>query len=254
MKNFLNRIDADYLMPSRLREYEALLEAANGAGYTQTTIRQFFRGTKSERVLIHRHDIDSDLRTARKMFEVECRHDVRASYYFRLSTLDIDFMREIEAAGGEASYHYEEVADFAKRHHLRDPAEVRSYFPALRDQFALNVTRISNALGRPLSTVASHGDFANRKLQIINHELLTDNALRKRCGIECETYDAALLDQFNIYISDRKFPVYYRPISPFEALGRYQRICLLTHPVQWETNWLDTTRCNLKRISEGLRW
>ena len=254
MINLFNRIYADYLMPSRLGEYEALLYAANEAGYTQTTVRHFFRGTKSKRVLIHRHDIDSDLRTARKMFEVECRLGVRASYYFRLSTLDIGFMREIEAAGSEASYHYEEVADFAKRHHLHDPAEVRSHFPALRDQFALNVARISNALGRPLSTVASHGDFANRKLQIINHELLTDDALRKRCGIECETYDAALLDQFDIYISDRKFPVYYRPISPFEALGQHKRICLLTHPVQWETNWRDTTRCNLQRISEGLRW
>jgi len=254
MKRILHRIYADYLMPSRLHEYEALLIAAKEAGYAQMSIRKFFRGTKAKQVLIHRHDIDSDLRTARKMFDIECRHQVHASYYFRLCTLDIGFMREIEAAGSEASYHYEEIADFAKQHHLHDPSEVRRHFPALRDRFAVNVARITSALGRPLSTVASHGDFANRKLQIINHELLADASLRKRCGIECETYDEVLLSQFDMYISDRKYPVYYKPVSPLEALGNYPRICLLTHPVQWETNWIDNTRCNFRRLSEGIRW
>jgi hypothetical protein len=254
MKTILHRIYADYLMPSRLHEYEALLVAAKDAGYTQMSIRKFFRGTKAKQVLVHRHDIDSDLRTARKMFELECRHEVNSSYYFRLSTLDLDFMREIEDAGSEASYHYEEVASFAKQRHLHDPVEVRRHFPAMRDQFAVNVARITKALGRSLSTVASHGDFANRKLGIVNHELLDDASLRKRCGIECETYDQALLSQFDLYISDRKYPVYYKPVSPFHALGRHQRICLLTHPVQWETNWLDNTRCNFRRLSEGMLW
>jgi len=254
MNNVLNRVYADYLMPSRLSEYEALLVAAKDAGYAQMSIRSFFRGTWAKRVLVHRHDVDSDLRTARKMFALECRHQVHASYYFRLSTLDIEFMRDIEAAGSEASYHYEEVADFAKQRHLHDPVEVRRHFPAMREQFAINVARIAAALGRRLCTVASHGDFVNRKLAIINHELLADETLRKRCGIECETYDTALLSQFDMYISDRKYPVYYKPMSPFEALGKHKRICLLTHPVQWETNWLDNTRCNFRRLSEGIRW
>lgn len=254
MNRLLDRVYADYLMPSRLREYEALLIKAKDAGYAQMSIRSFYRGTRAKRVLIHRHDIDSDLRTARKMFDLECRHQVRASYYFRLRTLDIGFMRDIEAAGSEASYHYEEIADFVKLRRVRDPVEVRRHFPALRDQFAMNVARITNALGRPLVTVASHGDFANRKLNIINHELLADPVLRRRCGIECETYDEALLSQFDVYISDRKYPVYYKPMSPFTALGQHRRICLLTHPVQWETNWFDSTRCNLHRLYEAIRW
>lgn len=254
MKSLFNRIYADYLMPSRIGEYERLLISAREYGYTQMSVRSFYRGTWAKRVLVHRHDIDSDLRTARKMFALECRHQVHASYYFRLSTIDIDFMRDIESAGSEASYHYEEIADFAKRRRVRDAIEVRRHFPGLRDEFATNVARISAALGRSLATVASHGDFANRKLNIVNHELLADAGLRKRCGIECETYDEALLKQFDVYISDRKYPIYYKPMSPFDALGRYDRICLLTHPVQWETNWIDNTRCNFRRLSEGMRW
>jgi hypothetical protein len=259
MKTLLNRVYADYLMPSRLREYEAVLHHAAELGYTSLPVRAFFRavarpGALPERVLVHRHDIDSDLRTARKMFALESRHGVKATYYFRLCTLDFGFMRDIEAAGSEASYHYEEVAAFAKRHRIRDAAALRDRFPEIREQFIRNFEVIAARLGLPMATVASHGDFANRRLNVINHELLRDPALRARCGIECEAYDEELLRHIDMYISDRKYPVYYRPMSPFDALGRYQRILFLTHPVQWETNWVDNTRCNARRLVEELAW
>jgi hypothetical protein len=156
---------------------------------------------------VHRHDIDSDVRTARKMFALEVRHGVSASYYFRLSTLDFGFMRDIEAAGGEASYHYEEVATFAKRHRLRRADDVRARFPEIRELFLRNFMRVREQLGLPMTTVASHGDFANRRLNVINHELLDDPAAAPRCGIECESYDVDLLRHFDLYISDQPYPV-----------------------------------------------
>jgi hypothetical protein len=259
MNAMLNRVYADYLMPSRLGAYENLVREVAAAGYAQLSVREFFRQVGGQarlpgRRFVHRHDIDSDLRTAKKIFAIESRHGVRASYYFRLRTLDYGFMREIEAAGSEAGYHYEEVADFAKRHRLRSADAVRQRFPEIREHFARNLGRIVERLGVPISTVASHGDFANRRLKVINHELLHDDALRRRCGIECESYDVELLRCFDIYISDRKHPVYYYPLSPFEALGKYEHICLLTHPVQWETNWVESTRCNLRRLVEEMAW
>lgn len=256
MKALLNRIYSDYLMPSRLHEYDALLQAAQQAGYQQQSVRAFLRSTKEQRppTLVHRHDIDSDVRTAAKMFAMEARHGVKASYYFRLSTLDYGLMREIEAYGSEASYHFEEVAAFAKRHHIKDARVLRSRFPLIRAQFRHNLLTIEQALARKLSTVASHGDFANRRLKVINHEILDDPAFRARCGIDCETYDSALLRQFDLYISDRPHPDYFHPQSPIQALGRYHCICLLTHPVQWETNWRESTRCNVRRLVEGLAW
>ena len=258
MKTLLNRLYADYLMPSRMAEYEALLVKAAQAGYRQLSVRDFHRevlaGDPTGKVLVHRHDIDSDLRTARKMFALETKHGIAASYYFRLSTLDYGFMRDIEAAGSEASYHYEEVATYAKRHRLRRGDLVRQRFPEIRELFVRNFSRIREQLGMQMATVASHGDFANRRLQVINHELLRDDQLRRRCGIECESYDAELLRHFDLYISDRPYPVFYYPMSPFTALGVHQRICFLTHPVQWETNWLESTRCNLQRLAEEAAW
>jgi hypothetical protein len=259
MKTLLNRVYADYLMPSRLAEYESVLVQARIMGYTQLPVRDYFRAlgepaSLPSRVLVHRHDIDSDLRTARKMFALELKHGVRATYYFRLCTLDIGFMRAIEAAGSEASYHYEEAADYAKRHRIRSAALLRQCFPEIREEFMRNFDNVSGRLGLALTTVASHGDFANRRLNVINHELLCDQALRQRCGIECEAYDDALLRNIDMYISDRKYPLYYRPMSPFDALGRHHRIMFLTHPVQWETNWVDNTRCNARRLAEELAW
>lgn len=257
MKTLINRLYGDYLMPSRLRQYEALLQGAASAGYRQTSVREFLRAAPLPRrvpTLVHRHDIDSDLRTAGKMFALEARQGVTASYYFRLSTLDLGLMREIEAYGSEASYHFEEAAAFAKRHHIKDAAVLRSRFPQVREQFRQNLERIESALGRKLVTVASHGDFANRRLQVINHEILADQAFRARCGIACETYDPALLSQFDLYISDRPHPVYFHPMAPQAALGTYRSICLLTHPVQWETNWRESTRCNVRRLVEDMAW
>lgn len=259
MNMLLNRLYSDYLMPSRLPEYEALLARAAQCGYRQLSVRDFHRAVRRQdaplgKVLVHRHDIDSDLRTARKMFALETKHGVKASYYFRLCTLDYGFMRDIEAAGSEASYHYEEVATYAKRHRLRRGDEVRARFPEIRELFVRNFMHIRDHLDAPMTTVASHGDFANRRLKVINHELLGDPGLRRRCGIECESYDAELLRHFDLYISDRPHPVYYYPMSPFEALGRYERVCFLTHPIQWETNWLENTRCNMMRLAEEVVW
>lgn len=259
MKNLINRLYADYLMPSRLHLYEALLVQAREQGYRQTSVRNWLHTLRSGRadrhaLLVHRHDIDTDLRTTRRMFEIEQKHGVRASYYFRLSTLDFGLMREIENFGSEASYHYEELATYAKQQHLKKPQAVRAQIGKIREIFEQNFQRIETALGRKLHTVASHGDFANRRLGIINCELLHDAALRARCGIDIECYDAELMSSFDLYISDKPAPQYFSPVAPQAALGKHRRICLLTHPSQWHASWPANSRKNLERLLEAWRW
>ncbi|KQQ36224.1 hypothetical protein ASF61_08530 [Duganella sp. Leaf126] len=260
MKTVARRLYADYLMPSRLPLYDALLAQARDHGYRQTSVRGWLHTLRSARgrppgpVLVHRHDIDSDLATARRMFEIEQRHGVRASYYFRLSTLDFGLMREIEDYGSEASYHYEELATYAKREHLKRPADVQAGLDRIRAEFEANFRRIEATLGRKLDTLASHGDFANRRLGMTNCLLLDDDALRTRCGIAAECYDSALQSSFDLYISDKPAPRYFQPIPPQAALGRHRRICLLTHPSQWHAGWAANSRKNLVRAAEALRW
>lgn len=259
MNTLINRLYGNYLMPSRLQHYEELLRHAAHAGYCQTSIRAFFRSTADidfleRKVVVHRHDVDSDVRTAKKIFDIEKKHGVHSTFYFRLSTLDFNFMREIDEYGSEASYHYEEIATFAKRNNIRTSDEIYARLKEIRLDFVNNFDFVQERLCGKLATVASHGDFVNRQLAIPNTEILNDGNLRKNCGIECESYDRALLDKFDIYITDRPHPEYFHPIPPINAIGFHKKICVLTHPMQWETNWLENTRANSVRFYEGLLW
>lgn len=259
MKALLRRLYSDYGMPSRLAKHESLIRAGQAAGFAQTSVRDFFDSIKAgkagtARCIVHRHDIDTDLRTTRKMFELEKKHGIKSSYYFRLSTLDFGLMREIDAYGSEVGYHYEELAAFSKMHKIKDPALVRQRLPDIRELFRTNFAWVESQLGQKIRTVASHGDFANRRLKLNNAEILADEQLRKDCGIECEAYDAALLDHIDLYITDRPPPQYYCPSSPFDVIGHHHRICLVTHPRQVETNWKENTKANLFRFYEAVMW
>lgn len=259
MNTLINRIYSDYLMPPRLGQYENFVCLALNSGYLQTSVRTFFHAAienrlTNEKIIVHRHDIDTDMCTARKLFNIEKKYSIKSSYYFRMATLDFDLMHEIEEYGSEASYHYEEIATFAKRNKLRTADDVRKRLPEIRNEFENNFQYIEKHLGKKITTVASHGDFANRRLKLASTEILNDQNLRDRCGIECESYDKILMDNFDIYISDRPHPQYYYPISPFDSLGKYNKICFLTHPRQWDTNWIENTKDNLFRLYEGLRW
>jgi hypothetical protein len=259
MIGLLRRIYSDYGMPSRLCMHEKLIRAAQEAGFAQTSVRDYFDMVRSghaasSKVIVHRHDIDTDLRTTRKLFEIEQKHGIRASYYFRLSTLDFGLMREIEQYGSEAGYHYEELASFAKRNKIKDPALVRERLPEIRDAFRKNFYWLEQQLGTKIRTVAGHGDFANRRLKVNNTEILADQQLREACGIECEAYDRDLLDHIDMYIADRPPPQYYVPTSPLNVIGVHHRICLVTHPRQVETNWKENTKDNLFRFYEAVTW
>ncbi len=259
-KKLYRRAYSDYLMPSRLDEYERILIEANKSGYKHYSIRDVVEKLElgeelPEMLFVHRHDIDTDIKTARKMFEIEKRHGVRTSYYFRLLTLDFDLMREIEDFGSEASYHFEEIAAFAKREHLKSPEKVREQLPAMQEEFLKNLLMIEKRLGHKIVTVASHGDFANRELKIINNELLNDPFFRQRCGLKCECYDDSLMENFDSRISDKPYPVYYAPHSIFDSIAQKKKhIYFLTHPKQWHTSWIDTTRENVTRAIEAYRW
>lgn len=259
MKKLLDRIYSDYAMPSKLAQHESVIVAAADAGYPQLSVRDFLlhlsRGAlATDRALVHRHDIDTDLRTARKLFEIEKRHQVRSSFYFRLSTLDFQLMHEIEEYGSEASYHYEELATFAKRNRIKSPAQLLGRLSEIKEEFIHNFKTIEKTLGRKMSTVASHGDFANRRLKLHNTLILGDDHVRATCGITCEAYDVALMSNTDIYISDRPYPQDFYPISPRQALHQHARIYLLTHPRQFETNWTENTKENFSRLYQSMTW
>lgn len=133
LRDIFSRLYADFLMPSRLQEYGQMLETALEAGYRFDTIRNVWQQLRDDdsgvpdRTLILRHDVDTDPGTAARKLAIETALGIHCSYFFRLCTVDIGLMQRIEALGGEASYHYEEIATFAKAERIKQREEIRGW-------------------------------------------------------------------------------------------------------------------------------
>jgi hypothetical protein len=256
----LNRLRADFLMGSRLAEYRLFLESALAAGYRVRSvggawdeIRDGSFGT-SGRLIVLRLDIDTDPRTAAEMWEIARGLGAEASYFFRLSTLDIALMTEIAAGGSEASYHYEELATVAKRRHLRSASDALAALPEARDLFAANLVRLRATTGLPMRVVAAHGDFVNRRLGIPNWRVVEDPAFRGELGIDLETYDNVFLRHLPSRHIDAPPPVGWEPSDPAAAIAAgLPVVSVLVHPRQWRADPVVNARDDIGRVIEGIR-
>jgi hypothetical protein len=253
-----NRVYADFLMPSRLDAYRSLLEAAQRAGYRVMAIEQFWRlhregaVSPTQRYLILRHDVDTDPRTAGAMWQLERALGVDGTYFFRLSTLDPALMAAIGEAGGEASYHYEELAAVAKDRRSRTREDALRHLPEARDLFRSNLGRLRSATGLPMHVVASHGDFVNRKLGIPNWVILADRAFRRDVGVELEAYDDELMAQLPVRSTDTAPPRCWIPDDPLAAIAMGEPVVyVLVHPRHWRVDRAGNARDDLRRLWEG---
>jgi hypothetical protein len=75
-----------------------------------------------------------------------------------------------------------------------------------------------------------------------NTEILDNNELRRRLGIECAGYDAPLMAFFEAYLSDDLPTRPYKRGSSFEAIESKRSVCLLTHPRHWRIEMVPTNR------------
>ncbi|RPI28520.1 MAG: hypothetical protein EHM70_16620, partial [Chloroflexota bacterium] len=170
LTKYRNRLYADFFMPPRFTTYEAMLSAALHCGYEVHNVSSFWRLVSASminpktRYLILRHDIDTDRGAVEEFWKIENKLGLKASYYFRLSTLDIPWMQQIEQCGSEASYHYEEISTVAKEKALKDTESIQREMAFIRERFKLNLESLRARSGLPMTTVASHGDFINRRI------------------------------------------------------------------------------------------
>lgn len=256
-----HRLYADFLMPPRIDAYRGLLETAINAGYCILPIERFWRLINDGQVdretpyLVLRHDVDTGPRTAAAMFDVERSLGVSGSYYFRLSTLDVKLMQAIAADGGDASYHYEELATLAKRRRLRSHDDVFAHLAEGREAFRLNVERVRAVTGLPIRVVASHGDFANTAVNTPNWVMLTDQEFRREVGVDLETYDDAFMRYVTSRHSDTAPPRCWVSGDPAGAIARREPVVyLLVHPRHWRTDRMVNARDDIGRLREGLLW
>jgi hypothetical protein len=254
-----HRIYADFLMPSRLGVYGALLRSLREAGYSVVAVESFWERTTSGSPLdgpfaVLRHDVDTDPATARAMWEIEQEVGVQGSYFFRLSTVDLPLIREIAASGSAVSYHYEELATVAKRRRIRTADEAARCIPEAQAEFLRNIRDLRAATGLPMHVVASHGDFVNRRLGVPNWVILDDPAFRRAAGITLETYDEQAMEHVTSRYNDTLHPRYWVPESPEHGIAaRSPVVYLLVHPRHWRTAPRVNALDDLVRVAQALR-
>jgi hypothetical protein len=260
MKKIIYRLFNNFLMPSRLDKLEKVLLSAIYDGYTFVSISHFLNLARNgkldsrTRYLMLRHDIDTDVATARAIWQLECRNGLRGSFYFRLQTANIALMKEIHASGAEVGYHFEEIATVAKEKGLKGAINVPLLKKDAGELFCNNLAALRQKSGLPLCGIASHGDFVNRQLGITNFELLTPE-IRKSMNIDYEAYDAELVSHLSSRFADMEYPGIWKPGSPLDAIQRGDQVIkLLIHPRQWCSSPLVNAQDDLNRIYEGIRY
>lgn len=257
LQKLTQRAYSDFLLPSRIAEFRRLLETALKEGYEIHSVDSMRllqqKGLKQKKYLVLRHDIDTDLETARVMWEVEKDLGVRASHYFRLSTLDVGLMKQIDQSGGEASYHYEEIAGYCKLHRIYSPDIALKHLPEIEQLFSQNLQFLRQKTGLPMKTVASHGDWVNRKLKLPNWRILENQKLRHALGIELEVYDTGFNQPVTSRHSDTLYPRFWKGKPPLEAIANHEPfIYILVHPRHWKADPWGNLKDNARRVREEL--
>lgn len=264
ISRLLNRIRADVAISSRATEYDELLGASRNLGYRLVSMTEFDRLRRSGdleadgRYLAIRHDVDiADLRGNEAFHRIEVRHGAHATYYFRLRTAPphARFIRRLREDGFEVGYHFEEAATIAKRLGLRDRAEVLARGNEIAAAFRANLLTFRSQWNPDIVSVASHGDWINRRLGVVNHEFVGPDLLAE-LDLAFEAYQPDLHAAFDVYVSDVATPPsrWRLEYGLADALreGR-PKIYLLTHERQWHASPIVKTRENVDRlIDEGV--
>ena len=250
------RIDGDYLQPEQLGELHALLQEAVDRGYRAMTLSAFadLVATRppgpDDRILLVRHDIDSNVARAKRMWDIEHGLGLVGSWFFRRSTWDLEFMTLLSSAGNEVGYHYEELATVIKERGVATAAEARELLDVAGERLRTSIAELRSGSGLAVDVVAAHGDFANRAVGVSNVELLSDRAFRAELGVRLEAYDVE--PYVSARSSDGVPPRGWSPEDPRDALRRGDPVVeMLLHPRSWGAAPTANARADLDRVREG---
>lgn len=246
------RLYEDFFRPSQYDRYESVLRAAKDAGYEFHTVHSFEKAAEGGRFLILRRDVDTkDMKCMRALLALEKKYEARSSCYFRWNTMDVKVMEEIAEAGGEASYHYEEIATYCYKHCVRSKEEMLQHIEEIRDLFIEQFAKFKKVTGQPCLTIASHGDYVNSKFHYQNKELI-DERIRLACGIEREAYDPEHMNRITCRIADQVERDNFAP-KAIAAIERGEPVIeLLTHPRQWNSPAWVNLKEEINRVCKGL--
>ena len=222
----------------RLNYYDLYLKLAKEKGYVITSYADYIENYKGkdQKVLILRHDIDEFNKGDQKIFEIEKRNHVKATYYFRWVTFDKKFIDNLKVAGFEVGLHYETIATYCDKYNIR--TLTKNDIAKCREILKQEIIRFKSKSGINIKTIASHGAKTNIRLKIQNN-LLLEGENYSDYGIISEVYDKNILKNYiTTYICDihlyKNFGFAYKA-NPIDAIMKGDKVIeFLSHPNHWD--------------------
>lgn len=239
------RLLVKYLQNNRIGEYDSIIKKAKENNYEIISLRDYVENNfnKSKKILVLRHDVDHLSAGTNKMFEVEKKHKVTSSFYFRNKTYEPVLMKKIEAYGSEASLHFEPIADFVKANpNIKNKEDL--FKTDFKDKclkiLKANIERFRLLCDIPCVTIASHGEYENSLVNTSNNYLTEDVSVYNFLGIKLEAYNKKMIEQVTCYISDCPIEEnfgYKYGTTPLEAIENKEKfVMFLSHPNHWHYN------------------
>ena len=238
-------------MPSRIAVYEKLLTTFQNNKYKFLMIKDYKKEIDNNKKCIFiRHDIDTDVNIAREMFLIEKKLNIKATYYFRLETFHADLVKEILDYGSEVGYHYEELATFVKQNKIFTEEDIKKNISNIQSLFINNIQGLEKIYNFKIYSIASHGDFINRKLGITN-KIIYDEKLRKKLNL-IEAYDVD--DYVDFRTSDTMYPKFFKE-DPYLAISKKaKKVLLLIHTRYYKRNPKERFKLDIKRLIDGIKY
>jgi hypothetical protein len=222
---------------NRLDYYDLYLKLAKREGYVITSYADYIEKYKNtdKKVLILRHDIDEYNEAIEKMFKIEKRNHVKATYYFRWVTFDKEFIDKLNTAGFEVGLHYETLSTYCNTFNKK--ALGRGDIDKCREILKQEIINFKSRSGVNIKTIASHGASTNIRIKIPNN-VLFEGENYSDYGIISETYDKDIINNYiTEYICDyhlyQNFGFQYKA-NPIDAIMKGDKVIeFLSHPNHW---------------------
>lgn len=251
-----NRFYYDFFAKSRLGDYKNLLKQILKYNYKIISVEEALANKKyysiSKKLVLLRHDVDSDALTALKMAQIENELGIKSSYYFRIKTAKFKIMQSIKSLGHEVGYHFEEISTLIKKHGIESKEEIKEVKVEAKNLFLKNIQYMRSNFPLLSKVVAAHGDFVNRKTNISNLILLKENSFRKASMIDHEVYDKNILKLVNYYTADTFLPNNFNPYRPLDLVRDNASFVLLIHPRSWHTSFKENLSENSSRFADAI--
>lgn len=246
-----------------LQKYEELCAALVSAGYRGIGISDYLRQPDlPEKIVLLRHDVDSRPAHSLKLAEIEKKHSLTATYYYRSVNFDPATLRQMHALGHEVGYHYETLAQ-AKGNMTEAIALFSQELARLREH-------------APITSASMHGSplhpFDNR--DIWQHTTPTQFQLVGEVYLDIDYTKITYLSDTGRTWHPTRYNVrdHTRVPSPYQLettddlihliqTQEIQHVCLLTHPERWQENRLawrvqqgrDTVTNLVKSVIQAVR-